>query len=246
MEADKTQYLYGNLSNPFQVTASRAPDNVLTVYYYDDYGALYALERGGVRYYVGSDHLGTPKVVTDNTGNIVRQIEYDAWGVKTRDTNPGFDLPVGFAGGIPDDATGLVRFGFRDYEPGTGRWMAKDPIFFKSGQLNLFGYALNDPVNKVDSTGLAPAGLGFFRWWLIRVGVGAITHLPFTVGAGIEVFSPKSTHEGEDALMQKNLDIYKGIDDDIREAEALIKRAEELNRLYGSKGNACQYNFNSN
>ena len=47
-----TQYLDGNLSNPFQVTASRAPDIALTVYYYDDYNALYALERGGVRHYV--------------------------------------------------------------------------------------------------------------------------------------------------------------------------------------------------
>src|SRR6266540_3887473 len=105
-----TQYLYGSLSNPFQVTASRSPDNTLTIYYYDDYGALYALERGGVRYYVGSDHLGTPKVITDNTGAIVRQMEYDSWGVKTSDVgDTSFDLPVGFAGGIPDDATGLVR-----------------------------------------------------------------------------------------------------------------------------------------
>lgn len=63
-----------------------------------------------MRYYVGSDHLGTPKVITDNTGTIMRQMEYDSWGVKIpgSDTNPGFDLPVGFAGGIPDDATGLV------------------------------------------------------------------------------------------------------------------------------------------
>ena len=55
-----TQYLYGNLSNPFQVTASRAPDNTLTVYYYEDFGALYGFERAGQRYYVASDHLGTP------------------------------------------------------------------------------------------------------------------------------------------------------------------------------------------
>jgi RHS repeat-associated protein len=151
-----TQYLYGNLSNPFQVTASRAPDNVLTTYYYDDYGALYAFERGGMRFYVGSDHLGTPKVVTDNTGTIVRQIEYDSWGVRISDTNPSFDLPVGFAGGIPDDATGLVRFGLRDYEPASGRWTAKDPIFFKGG-LNLFQYCGNDPVNFKD-----PSGQG---WW---------------------------------------------------------------------------------
>src|SRR5574341_1070576 len=129
-----TQYLYGSLSNPFQVTASRSPDNnVLTVYYYDDFGALFALARGGVRYYVGSDHLGTPKVVTDNTGNVIRVMEYDSWGVKTFDNNATFDLPVGFAGGIPDDATGLVRFGYRDYEPGSGRWAAKDPIFFRRG-----------------------------------------------------------------------------------------------------------------
>ncbi len=104
------------------MTASRSPDNVLTTYYYDEFGALYAFERAGARYYVGSDHLGTPKVITDNTGNIIRQIEYDSWGVKISDTNPSFDLPIGFAGGIPDDATGLVRFGFRDYEPATGRW----------------------------------------------------------------------------------------------------------------------------
>ncbi len=149
-----TQYLYGNLSNPFQVTASRAPYNVLTVYYYDDYNALYALERGGTRYYVASDHLGTPKVITDNTGNIVRQVEYDSWGVKTSDTNPGFDLPVGFAGGIPDDTTGPVRFGFRDYEPATGRWAAKDPIFFRGGQGNLFNYVANDPLNGIDPSGL--------------------------------------------------------------------------------------------
>ena len=54
------------------------PDNTLTVYYYDDFGALYALELGGVRYYVASDHLGTPKVITDNTGVIVRQLEYNS------------------------------------------------------------------------------------------------------------------------------------------------------------------------
>lgn len=153
-----TQYLYGNLSAPFQITASRSPDNVLTVYYYDDYGALYALERGGVRYYVGSDHLGTPKVITDNTGTAIKIWEYDSWGVRTTilDNDATLDLPVGFAGGIPDDATGLVRFGLRDYEPAAGRWAAKDPIFFRGG-LNLFQYCGNDPVNFKD-----PSGQG---WW---------------------------------------------------------------------------------
>jgi RHS repeat-associated protein len=64
-------------------------------------------------------------------------------------------LPVGFAGGLADTTTGLVRFGYRDYEPATGRWTAKDPIFFKGGQGNLYGYTRNnDPVNWKDPTGL--------------------------------------------------------------------------------------------
>jgi len=35
--------------------------------------------------------------------------------------------PFGFAGGIYDPDTGLVRFGARGYDAETGRWTAKDP-----------------------------------------------------------------------------------------------------------------------
>ncbi|MFZ2922373.1 MAG: RHS repeat-associated core domain-containing protein, partial [Desulfosalsimonadaceae bacterium] len=50
--------------------------------------------------------------------------------------------------------TGLVRFGFRDYDPETGRWTAKDPIGFGGGDTDLYGYCLNDPMNWVDPWGL--------------------------------------------------------------------------------------------
>jgi len=53
-----------------------------------------------------------------------------------------------------DADTGLVRFGARDYDPAIGRWTAKDPIDFAGGDLNLFGYVKNDPVNLVDIFGL--------------------------------------------------------------------------------------------
>jgi RHS repeat-associated protein len=67
------------------------------------------------------------------------------------DSNPGFQ-PFGYAGGIYDDATGLVRFGARDYDAETGRWLSKDPVGFKGG-LNLYGYADNDPINHMDLSG---------------------------------------------------------------------------------------------
>ena len=65
-------------------------------------------------------------------------------------------MPFGFAGGLYDEDTKLIRFGYRDYDPYTGKWMAKDPILFAGGDSNLYGYVLNDPVNLVDVDGLSP------------------------------------------------------------------------------------------
>ncbi len=59
----------------------------------------------------------------------------------------------GFAGGLHDRDTKLVRFGVRDYDPDTGRWTAKDPILFNGGDTDLYGYCLNDPLNGVDPEG---------------------------------------------------------------------------------------------
>jgi RHS repeat-associated protein len=94
-------------------------------------------------------------VVTTSTGAIVEQIDYDEFGNVTNDTNPGFQ-PFGFAGGLYDQDTKLVRFGARDYNPNIGRWTAKDPWLFNSGDTVLYGYAFTDPVNLADPSGLDP------------------------------------------------------------------------------------------
>jgi RHS repeat-associated protein len=111
--------------------------------------------RGGVSYRVFSDQLGSPRLVVDSaTGAIAQRMDYDEFGNVINDTNPGFQ-PFGFAGGLYDPDTKLVRFGARDYDPTLGRWTAKDPILFGGGDTNLYGYVLNDPVNMVDPSGLA-------------------------------------------------------------------------------------------
>lgn len=69
------------------------------------------------------------------------------------DSNPGFQA-FGFASGLYDHQTSLVRFGARDYDPETGRWLSKDPILFNGGDTNLYGYVLNDPINFIDPSGL--------------------------------------------------------------------------------------------
>jgi RHS repeat-associated protein len=105
-------------------------------------------------YRLVSDHLGSPRLVIDAaTGAVAQELDYDAWGHLVRDSNPGFQ-PFGFAGGLYDPHTKLVRFGARDYDAETGRWTAKDPILFAGGDTNLYGYVLNDPINCIDPFGL--------------------------------------------------------------------------------------------
>jgi RHS repeat-associated protein len=76
------------------------------------------------------------------------------WGRVVLDTNPGFQ-PFGFAGGLFDRDTGLVRFGARDYDPETGRWTARDPIGFKGGDFNIYSYVSDNPINFYDPFGLS-------------------------------------------------------------------------------------------
>jgi RHS repeat-associated protein len=92
-----------------------------------------------VKYRIVSDHLGSPRlIVNSSTGTIAQAVNYDEFGKITQDTNPGFQ-PFGFAGGLYDQHTRLTRFGARDYDADTGRWMSKDPIGFDGGDTNLYG-----------------------------------------------------------------------------------------------------------
>jgi RHS repeat-associated protein len=108
--------------------------------------------RGADTLRVISDHLGSVRLVVNAaTGAVAQKLSYDAWGRVLEDTSPG-SQPFGFAGGIWDEATGLVRFGARDYDAIVGRWTAKDPLKFKDGT-NAYSYALSNPSAFVDPTG---------------------------------------------------------------------------------------------
>jgi hypothetical protein len=50
----------------------------------------------------------------------------------------------------------------RDYDPEAGRWTARDPILYASGQVNLYAYSRNDPVGRRDPSGLACIGFSAF------------------------------------------------------------------------------------
>jgi RHS repeat-associated protein len=111
--------------------------------------------KGGTVYRILKDQLGSPRVIVNvTTGTVAQRLEYDEFGNVLSDSEPGFQL-FGFAGGLYDENTGLLRFGARDYDSSIGKWTNKDPIRWGGGQENLYSYSQNDPINRHDPAGLA-------------------------------------------------------------------------------------------
>jgi RHS repeat-associated protein len=113
------------------------------------------MTKGGATYRIITDTVGSVRLVVNAaTGAVAQRLDYDEFGRVLLDTSPGLQ-PFGFAGGLYDPDTGLVRFGARDYDAEIGRWTAKDPVLFDGGDPNLYLYSLGDPLNRTDPHGRA-------------------------------------------------------------------------------------------
>jgi RHS repeat-associated protein len=148
-----TGYLYGDLAHPDRISAIVEPGSVVTVLTYDDFGRLVTFARGATRFYVGTDQVGTPRLILNASGDVVERRLLSAFGVPGATTGPGANLPIGFAGGLADPVTGLVRFGTRDYDPAAGRFTTPDPILLASGSADLYEWVGGDPVSLRDVDG---------------------------------------------------------------------------------------------
>jgi RHS repeat-associated protein len=89
---------------------------------------------------------------------VAASLSYDAWGRVVAQTGVGF-VSLGYAGGLYDHHTGLVRFGVRDYDASVGRWTVKDPAGFAAGT-NAYCYVGNDPIGRSDQGGLSSGRTG--------------------------------------------------------------------------------------
>ena len=92
--------------------------------------------------------------MADKHGVLIKEVTRDSFGLRYSDSFLDLFVPVGFAGGLTDPDTGLVRFGYRDYDPTVGRFTAPDPAKDRRGDGDLYDYCVDDPVSRVDPTGL--------------------------------------------------------------------------------------------
>jgi RHS repeat-associated protein len=155
--------LFGPIASPWLPAGARLEDGTELLFFYDELGTLLRIHRDGVPYYVASDQVGTPRAVFDQAGTLVKEISRDSFGNILSDSNDAWDMVLGFAGGVEDPATGLIRFGLRDYDPVTGRFLTLDPLLFNVPQTHLYAYSRNTPQTRRDPSGLLCVGLGMFN-----------------------------------------------------------------------------------
>ncbi|XP_060800606.1 teneurin-m isoform X2 [Amyelois transitella] len=149
-----TQFYYANPQTPNLITHMHSPKTEKTVrYIYDQRDFLTGIEVDDVRYYVATDHNGSPLVVFDVNGEIIKEIKRSPFGKIIKDSNPGFYLPVDFHGGIFDYNTNLIYLENRLYDPMVGQWMTPswEHLATKLSlptDIFIYRFKNNDPINK--------------------------------------------------------------------------------------------------
>lgn len=103
-------------------------------------------------HYIHTDHLGTPKLLTNAQQQIVWQADYQPFGQVTLPVNQ-VENPLRFPGQYYDTESGLHYNYMRDYDPQTGRYAQSDPIGL-SGGINTYVYVKSNPLVRTDSDGL--------------------------------------------------------------------------------------------
>ncbi|XP_056667529.1 teneurin-2 isoform X7 [Monodelphis domestica] len=152
------QYFYSDLHNPTRMThVYNHSNSEITSLYYDLQGHLFAMESSsGEEYYVASDNTGTPLAVFSINGLMIKQLQYTAYGEIYYDSNPDFQLVIGFHGGLYDPLTKLVHFTQRDYDVLAGRWTSPDYTMWRNigkepAPFNLYMFKSNNPLsNELD------------------------------------------------------------------------------------------------
>ncbi|MFT7815220.1 teneurin-3-like [Arapaima gigas] len=150
------QFFYADLNYPTRIThVYNHSSSEITSLYYDLQGHVFAMEiSSGEEYYIACDNTGTPLAVFSSNGLMIKQVQYTAYGEIYFDSNPDFQLVIGFHGGLYDPLTKLLHFGERDYDILAGRWTVPDITTWKRvgkdpAPFNLYMFRNNNPVSKV-------------------------------------------------------------------------------------------------
>ena len=119
-------------------------------------GGLLSEKQGNNTFYPTYDGNGNISEYLAADGSTAAHYEYDPFGNIVKESYASaYDtssFSYKFSTKPLDQATGLYYYGYRYYDPKTGRWPSRDPIE-EEGGLNLYGFVGNDGLGKIDVLG---------------------------------------------------------------------------------------------
>ncbi len=155
----------------------------------DPDGQLVALRVGptttpasATTYYPFTDQVGSVRTLVTTTGTVAAAYTYTAYGTTKTATGPlAATNPYRYGQGHTDTGTGLIKLGYRYYDPTHGRFTQPDPARVEA---NLYLYAAANPCNNNDPTGLEPVSIDCAVGSVAAI-VGTAALITVTGGAGL-------------------------------------------------------------
>ncbi|MHB8747410.1 MAG: RHS repeat domain-containing protein, partial [Gammaproteobacteria bacterium] len=145
--------------------------------------------------YFHKDHLGSIDTITNETGQVVERLSYDAWGKRrngnwTDATSPIFSITHhGFTGHEHLDDVGLINMNGRIYDPTIARFLSADPTVQSPGNpqtLNRYTYANNNPLSYTDPSG--------YSFWSSLVKVFKVVVAIVAIVAAVYILGPYAAY----------------------------------------------------
>uniref|UniRef100_A0A8C8A3B1 Teneurin-4 n=1 Tax=Oryzias sinensis TaxID=183150 RepID=A0A8C8A3B1_9TELE len=226
------QFFYSDLSSPTRVTHMyNHSSSEITSLYYDLQGHLFAMELySGDEFYVACDNIGTPLAVFSGSGIMIKQILHTAFGEVYLDTNPSFQLIIGYQGGLYEPLSKLVYMGRRVYDVLTGRWTTPDHEIWKRLNsdhivpFNLYMFKNNNPLSNNEDTKCYMTDVNS---WLVTFGFQLYNVIPGYHKPNTEAIEPSY----ELSLLGVQCEVQ-------RQLKAFVK-LEHFGQIYKAKSAGC-------
>ena len=100
-----------------------------------------------------TDHLGSIRDVVNNAGQVVQHTSYSAFGAPAFTMSGDNMNPYAFTGRTWGSKSRLLFYRTRNYDPFLGAFNSTDPMGFEAGDMRLYRYVYNSPINGTDPTG---------------------------------------------------------------------------------------------
>lgn len=168
---DKTEFYWDG----DRLSAEVRPNGSVRIYIYADalafvpllfmdFESIHADPASGKRYFVFTDQISSPILVTDDSNKPVWTAEIDPYGRAHIEAGSSITFDLRWPGHYFDQETGLHYNRYRYYSPELGRYLQSDPIGLQGG-LNVYAYT-SSPLSTVDLEGLAICKIYKApRWW---------------------------------------------------------------------------------